>query len=507
MTRVSTTISADASAYIREAAKTNAALQQIVGSLEKIATLNNRVSTETQKANQEQESSLNRISRSVDSWAAGLVGVGVAQRVITAELRNQLEIQTKMAAAQNTVAAAEQRLAMNARNPQELEQLRALGQRVATSTGVPLQAALDAAGSANSARGSAPWSAVESAAMTAARAQPNNVSEIPGIASALLDARLVTKSDNAKENYGKLAALQAVSRPVSLGTTARYLLPSAVGAQSILGAQDQYEWLASAAMMTGASADPSGEKTGGASQVIAGKMKAFFDNPGAFEKPGGGEDKGAKLLNAFILNQATGGMRPEAGRARRFLQNEPYWHNLFMSDAKLGVRAIPGAEALFRSENEGLIQENIKTMRAATEASGEAQLAGMESTPANRSARVSRLASSAAEFAALGNPMQAQLGSIRNSINEIEQGLGYSATGRWLADRGVDVAGLIGPGQQISELRGRMDYARENARRQNGTGSDLEKQIQRLINSLDGMAARIYQGNRGPARVGPPEIK
>lgn len=503
MSRVSTTLSADAASYIREMQKINAELVKNRQELEKLATANNKLANEAQASAREQEGISDRMINSVASWAASLVTVGAAYRAITAEMQNQLEKQQKMAAAQNTVAAAEQRLAMNARTPQEFQSLREMAQNISRASSVPLQATIDAVAAANSARGNAPISAVESAARIAARAQPNNVSEIPGIASALLDARLITRSDDARENYGKLAALQSVSRPVSLGTTARYLIPSAVGAQSILKAENQYDWLAAAAMMTGASADPSGEKTGGASQVIAGKMAQFFREPGSF-----GGDKGASALNEYVLHQASGGAMPEAGRMRRFLQNNQYYRDMFLQDAKLGVRAIPGADAMFRPEMEPLIQENIRMLESATAESGEAQLRGMEGTRANRAARTARQAQSATEFAQLGNVRQARLGAIRTEFGNIQQALGYSAISRAVDWGGVALGGMISESAQVEELRSQLQRANRYA----ATSSLPEHraasaQIERLIATLTTMAAEIRNGNRAPTNVGPPEIK
>ena len=507
MTRVSTTLSADASQYIRELQKTNAELEKMRGVLQKVADASQKAQSDSSKMGQEQEGIAGKMAASVTQWAAGLVSVSAAYRVITNEMRNQLEMQTKMAAAQNTVAAAEQRLAMNAANPREFQQLRSMAQRVSQQTGVPMQAAIDAAGAANSAKGGAGLDAVESAMRVAARAMPNNVSEIPAVTASLLDARVITGTTNAEENYAKLAAVQADSRPVSLATTARYLLPSAKGAQSILPAENRFDWLATAGMMTGAAIDPSGEKTAGATQVIAGKMKDFFDNPMAFEMPGGGYDKGAKLLNWYIMQQATGGMRPEAGRARRFLQNEPYWRELFLGDAKLGVRAIPGAAAMFDPAYEQQIQRGIGNIESATAEQGMRQISEMENTPANRTARVSRIAQSATEFAQLSKPTSAQIGAIRGQINDIEQALGYSGLYR-LHEEGPTAAQgfLFGEDAQVDYLRGRVQRALQTSR-QRGGGGELEAQLQRLITSLDGMAAALNASNRQPTNVGPPEIK
>ena len=117
MTRVSTTLSADASAYIREMQKINAELQKNTQHLEKLAAVNNRAADEAERASKTQESSLAKLAPMVTGLVASYVSWQGVMRLISGEMQNQLEMQQKMLAAQKTVESAERTFALNVGDP------------------------------------------------------------------------------------------------------------------------------------------------------------------------------------------------------------------------------------------------------------------------------------------------------------------------------------------------------------------------------------------------------
>lgn len=449
MTTTTSTLSADAGAYVREMQRIDASLQKNLVSLERLARANNQLAREGVQSTERQAAGWDRLVIAGGKAAATYALIRTGISVVNRELQQLVDLQQKLAAQSTTEAAALERLYANVGDPAEAKRLANTARAMAARRGVPIAAAMDTLSQAVSAKGEAPVSAAVGAAEVALRAMPNNLTEAASLAGSVLEARLVTGSTDAAQNYAVLAALQKVSRPVSMASTSAYLVPGASAAQRSF-AGNQFDWLAIAAAMTGYGGDRSGELTKTAVMNLSHRMRDFFAEPAEVAALAGGIG-GLGMGEAFAAAGGLGGLE--------YFWKNPAAARRFMDDAKFGARSLPGvAELLFNENSRRNVLENRAAMRAARPELGGQLLAELESEGASQASRSGRAAASAAEQRLSATaPQHRRLAAIRGQMRDLLSSLGAGGTEIAAWEKAFELQ----PGGQI----GRADWMERALRR------------------------------------------
>lgn len=459
MNEVKATISADANSYLREAGRIEQALERNRRALEQLAHTNNQLNKTAKEGNEQQARGLGDVMVWAGKAAAAYVTLKTVMAAVNVEAANYRDLLQKISAQSNTEAAALERLYTNVPDRKEAGRLANVARDMARERAVPIPVAMDALTQAVSARGEAPVKLAEDAARIALRAMPNNQSEATALAGSIVEARLVTKQLDAAANFGVMATLQNVSRPVSMASTSAYLVPGAAAAQKNMPAE-QFDWLSIAAAMTGYGGDRSGEITKTAVQSLSHKMADWRKGPQIAAALA--DQAGFGALGTAGAFEAAGGI----GGLEYFWKHQEAARS-FLDDAKFGARAMPGvSELLLSPEVRGNVLENRAAMRRATPQLGDELLRGLESEPAYQASKAARTVQSTVEQMLSKTSVDSKISAqVRGQVRELLQVLGAPGMALSAYDKLLDSPAGAGPGRQAqfmeTEIRRWADQPHE----------------------------------------------
>ena len=219
-----------------------------------------------------------RMANSAKGMAAALAGsAGVlgVMKLITAEIRQQIELQEKQAKSQITLNQARQGLIRNlpTASDQEIKALLASGTQIAAKTGVQEKVIADALAQAVSASGGN-IKASKSAVTVAARFLADLPDQIAPFSGSLLDISKATGTQDAQANLGFVRNVAGLSRVVDPKAQALSIPRSVIG-QTKFGATSA-EGAAFFAALTNSAADFRGETSATATVSFQAQLKDFF---------------------------------------------------------------------------------------------------------------------------------------------------------------------------------------------------------------------------------------
>gem|GEM_PF-5514804 len=248
--------------------------------------------------------------RNLSNFVVGLVGAGSAVtamhsawKLVSAEIRNSINLQKEAAGAQVTVSSARQDVVRNmaGRSKKEITDTLAQGAKIASRTSVDEKYIQQASASAISASGGnipAAMAAVEQAAKFLGD-QPQ---AIAGFAGSLLDLSKVTGTIDARVNQGYLSLVGAQSRVVDPRQQAQNIPRSIIG-QMAFGATHQEAAALFAALTTG-SGDITGATSGTAAISLTEQLEKFIPAAGRAAVVSGGLTEIEKIEKEKIQAQA-----------------------------------------------------------------------------------------------------------------------------------------------------------------------------------------------------------
>lgn len=497
MTRVSTQLSADASAYVREMQKINAELLKNTQALEKMTAINNRAAQQAKADAQEQESALGKVGEKIASLAAYYISAQAAARLVTAEMQNQLDIQTKMSAAQRTLESSERELAFNVGDASKVPAARQAARSLAAQLGQPIENANMALGQAIAAQGGGFSPVNVEQARMAMRFRPDDQGAQEAIAFGLGNFKKLTGTDDPTKNMNYALAMGSQALPSDIRATFQHLLVGAIGAKGYDSAGNDKYATALVDAMTQVSADEEGRRSATASVALAGQLQQFFKVPS--QLMGLPQPSLQQEVEFMQSNRLTQRMKERGFKSLA---------EVFTTDKGLGgfgatfekKMEVPVQELLTGgSAGAGMLQQFLSDLDAVDPKGAEKMIAAMGDSEAAQTGAVSRRAQSAKQFAQTRDVNLARMGAVRQELGDIQQALGYSALGQTTRSGALTAAGLFGQETQIEELRSQLLEANRFASQQGN--KDISTQLERLIGTMTNVAAEIRNANRVPTNT------
>jgi hypothetical protein len=366
----------------------------------------------------EQASSFDKMGSSLATVAMRYVSVGAAAAAITAELRDQMQLQRELARFQETAAGSQIKLLRNLGVVSAQERAKVLAEitEISRRTGVTEQNLFLAASNAVSAKGGlSNLQALQSVEM-AARVAPEDVGELTGVAGGLLDTSSLTGTADARRNLAFMVALQEQSRVTNIRGIATQTVPGAIGVKGFGGTSE--EAAALVATLSNAMKDQGGEKSKTAAIALAQQLEAQLPAEDTFAF----DAKGRRKMAAPGT-----GLASTEERIRR-LQEDGELRERFLATATLDMKEaiVPMRDLLTKgSPTSQLFQQNIAKLNAGTPPEKADELiAGIQGIPVQQLADLQRRS--------VAGPQRAMLANIPGGA----QGAAYGAVDTALEQSG-----------------------------------------------------------------------
>jgi hypothetical protein len=445
----------------------------------------------------------------------GAGGVLAAQRLITAELRHQAELQGKMAEEQITLSGARSSLIRNLQGIDQATILATLKQtrEISRGTNVAEQYITSAMASAVSASGQnipASLAAVEQAGKYL-RDRPTEIADFAG---SLLDIAVATKTIDARVNQGYIAAIGSMSRITSPRQQALTVPPAVVG-QMGWGSTGTGAGALFAAITTGAK-DPLGRKSKTASIAVAEQLYAMAFGMGAFAPPEAGKPD---PLSGLRPPRTTTHERVLALQQDKEMFKAFFERATFEREMKAPIRQLLGdvtsETAQAYAANRLKIPANEQLGRIADQV-----IANLGIDPLDPTARTSRLLKTRGSELLTARPELGARGVVRKELHKVLDTTGRGWTrgqfGDWEFDLRTGLGGQSAREAASAMLRQRADtmLGMRFGRQQNIEVSEQTREtadaLREIASKLDAIEQHSRQtadntaSQRGPAALAGP---
>jgi hypothetical protein len=432
---------------------------------------------------------------------AAMSAIQSISRTITAELREQLDLQDRAKAAQITLASARKGVLRNMAGATDTERQQTLASitGISTETGVEERFVANAFAQALSASGGniqASMKAVKQASMFLAD-QPEEIAEYAG---ALLDLGKVTNrmtggKFDAEVAKGLLIKVGAMSRVVDPRMQAQNIAPALIGMQGLNATAS--EAAALFASISNAAADVKGAMTGTGTISFAEQLRGF-----------GAEER--KIKGGGTAPAIAGWGEMTMGERIRYLQSNQDIASQFLDQLTLEKKVqVPFEQLLTDATSEAAkaFAANVQSFGGAEDfrkaARSVQESYGLD--PLERVAQIDRASKQAVDQLKTQNVIGGQLSALREGATEVLRESGYGKLATDISELSLKAEGLSGkrPGasRAIEMLRGRAKTLRaptERVQRFGGFtthGTEVAREASqeelRLAATLDDYANKI----------------